>query len=49
MILFSIILGEVGTHNENPNAFVFMQDLFDFAKAYNIGVIQECFCAWDSS
>lgn len=45
----AVVLGEVGTHILNPNAQVFMQDLFDFGKTYNLGVIQECFRAWNPS
>jgi hypothetical protein len=42
-----VVMSEMGTHNLNPNYLVFMQDLFDFAKAHNFGVIEHEFRAWD--
>jgi hypothetical protein len=39
----TVNFGECGTCDTNPNALVFMQDLFDFAKTYNMGVVQEIF------
>ena len=33
-----LLMEETGTCPEAPNAFVFMQDMYDFCKAHNIGV-----------
>lgn len=46
---FTVIFAEIGTHNNNPNALVFMQDVYDFAKTYKIGILHECYRAWDPS
>jgi hypothetical protein len=42
-----VIISEAGTNNLNPNYLVFMQDFYDFAKTYNLGILQHEFRAWD--
>jgi len=41
-----VIFAEVGSHLANPNALVFMQDVYDFAKTHNMGILHECFRAY---
>jgi hypothetical protein len=43
-----VIFAETGANLGNPNALIFMQDLYDYAKSKGIGVLHECFRAYPS-
>lgn len=42
-----VIMGEIGGHILNANIMTYLQDMYDFAKQYNMGFIQHAFRAWD--
>jgi hypothetical protein len=42
-----VVMSESGANNLNPNYLIFMQDWYDFAKTYNVGILQCQFRAWD--
>jgi len=41
-----LTLGEVGCHIQNPNADIYMRDIFDFCKQYNMGMLWHALSAY---